>query len=256
MAKPRFLYDSRLNDATPVASSTVVGFDALNLRDWRPYTWWQPVSMPATVTVDCGSPKAADFALLYSHNLGSKGATVEIHGSTDNFVGSDVTLASSTPADDSPLLLSFGSQSFRYWRLRVTGALAPSIAIAAIGAALESPVYLNDSFNPVDRVFDGQTNRSENGWPLGRIVNFEAWSTTISLLNVSWSWARNSFLPAWKAYLRGQPFGFIWDADLYPGDVRLVQVDQSDSSSNTGLSIPHRSGSLCDVVFDVIGVAP
>lgn len=250
MAKPKFLYDNRLGDTPPVASSTAVGFDVLNLIDWRPYTWWQPAAMPATVTTDCGSAKAADYALIYNHNLGSKGASVEIRGSTDNFGASDVLVAGpSSPATDLPLLLTFNSASFRYWRVKVTGVNAPSIAIAAIGAALTSPVYIEGDFAPIDRIIDGQTNKSENGHPLGKIVNFESWQVDLTLPNVPWSWARSSFLPAWKSNLRGMPFGFIWDSDLFPEDVHLVQ-------SGLELKMPHRAGSFADVKISLTGIAP
>jgi len=250
MAKPKFLYDNRLNDATPVASSTAAGdFNVLNLRDWRPYTWWKPSAMPATVTVDCGSAKAADYALIYGHDLFTQGATVEIRGSTDNFSASDVLVATSTPGSNDPKLLTFSSQSFRYWRLRFTGSTAPSIAIGVIGAALEAPVYFEGSFSPIDRKVQGQTNRNENGHPLGRAVLFESWEARIRLPNVAWSWARDTFMPAWKTHLRGSPFGFIWESDLYPGDVRLVQAGDE-------LQLPHRAGSLADVEISVEGIAP
>lgn len=250
MARPKFLFDSRLNDAIPVASSTAAGaYDVLNLRAWRPYLWWKPAAMPATVTVDSGSAKASDYALIYGHDLATKAATVEIRGSTDNFGASNVLVATSTPATDLPLMLTFGSVSYRYWRVRLTGAAAPSLAIAAVGVALEAPVYLEDTFSPIDRKVQGQTNRNENGHPLGRIVNFEEWSETVTLRNVSWTWARNTFMPAWKAHLRGSPFGFIWDSALYPGDVLLVQAGDE-------VRIPHRAGSLCDVEISLQGVVP
>lgn len=250
MAKPKFLYDNRLGDGLPVASSTAAGtFSVLNLLDWRPYTWWQPAALPATVTVDCGAVKAADFALVYGHNLWTQSATLEIHGSTDNFAASDVLVATSAPASDLPLLLTFNSASFRYWRFKLTGAFAPSLAIVAIGAALVSTVYMQDTFSPVDRTVEGQTNRNENGHPLGRAVYFETWKATLLLPSVSWSWARNTFLPAWKSNLRGSPFGFCWDSDLFPEDVRLVQAGDE-------LQIPHRAGSFCDVQLDVQGIAP
>jgi len=248
MSKPKFLYDSRLSDATPVASSTAAGdYNVLNLRDWRPYTWWKPSAMPATVTVDCGSAKAADYALVYGHDLATKAAMIEIRGSTDNFGASDVLVASSTPASDAPLLLGWASVSYRYWRARVTGAAAPSLAIVASGAALEAPVYLDGSFSPIDRRVEGQTNRSENGHPLGRVVYFESWKEMVTLRNVSWTWARDTLVPAWKAHLRGSPFGFIWESALYPGDVLLVQ-------SADRLGIPHRAGALCDVEMELEGV--
>src|SRR3990172_8530193 len=83
---PKILYDNRLKDATPVASSTAAGdFNVLNLRDWKAFTWWKPQSLPATVTVDCGVARAADYAFVYGHDLVSSHAAIAIEASNDNF---------------------------------------------------------------------------------------------------------------------------------------------------------------------------
>lgn len=244
MAKPKFLYDNRFGDATPVASSTAAGdYNVLNLRDWRPYTWWKPASAPSTVTVDSGTSKARDYLLVYG-----EAGTYEARGSTDNFGSSDVLLATLVLPATGLGLATFASASHRYTRLRI-GSGTPAAAIAAIGAALESPVFFDGEFDPVRRRVHGQSNRNENGHPLGRIVYFEGWESQILLRNVAWSWARNTFIPAWKAHLRGAPFGFVWESDLYPEDVRLVQAGED-------LRTPHRAGSLCDVELDVEGLAP
>jgi hypothetical protein len=166
MAKPALYYDNRFADATPTASTTATGFAVANLRDWRPYTWWKPTALPATVTVDCASPKAADYALLYGHNLGTTGCTVQIRGSTDNFAASDVLVATSTPTTDAPLLIPFTGVSYRYWRLRIITGTAPSIAIAAIGTALELPTWLPQGFDPVGCEVVGSVARNANGQPL------------------------------------------------------------------------------------------
>lgn len=243
MAKPKFLYDNRFADATPVASSTAAGdFAVANLTDWRPYTWWKPASIPATVTVDSGSAKARDFLLVYG-----EAGTYEARGSTDNFGASNVLLATLVLAEKGLGLVTFASASHRYTRLTIPSGSAPAVAIAAIGAALEAPVFLEGSFSPRDRRVMGQSNRNENGHPLGRIVYFEEWEARISLPNVSWSWARDTFEPAWEAHLRDTPFGFVWESDLYPGDVRLVTG--GDRYAN-----PHRAGSLADVEIEVMGV--
>jgi len=244
MAKPKFLYDSRFNDATPVASSTAAGdFNVLNLRDWRPFTWWKPASIPATVTVDSGTAKARDYFLIYA-----EAGTYEARGSTDNFSASNVLLATIVLTATGLALAVFNSASYRYTRLTIPSGAAPVVAIAVIGAALEAPVWFENSFNPIDREPHGHTNRNEDGHALGTVVFFESGEHDIDLKNVSWSWARDTFLPAWKSHLRGSPFGLIWDSDL-PGDVRLVAAGEK-------LSVPHRAGSLCDVEIDVEGVAP
>lgn len=248
MAKPHIFYDNRLADATVVASSTASGYAAANVADWRAYSWWKPAALPATLTVDCTAPRAADYALVYGHDLYTQGCTVEVRGSTDNFAASDVLVATSTPTSNDPLLLLFASASYRYWRVRITGAgAAPALAIAAIGARLELPSWLPQPFDPVGRQIMGQSNRNERGQALGRVIEFESWKEQIKLERVTWSWLRSTWLPAWRAHLRSTPFVFGWEVDLYPTDLKLVTAgDKFDT--------PHYSGSTCDLTLDLEAV--
>jgi hypothetical protein len=127
MAVPKILYDNRFRDAVPVASTTAAGTLARNVADARPYTWWKPTALPATLTVDCDTAKAADTACIVAHNLASMGCDVQIRGSTDGFSASDVLVASVTPSTDGPVWSAFASVSYRYWRLRIDGPGTPAI---------------------------------------------------------------------------------------------------------------------------------
>lgn len=248
MALPALYYDNRLADAALAASSTASGFAAANVADWRPYTWWKPTALPATLTVDCGSAKAADYALVYGHTLFSTGCTVEVRGSTDNFASSNVLVASFTPTSDDPFLITFGSVSYRYWRLRITGAATmPALAIAAIGAALQLPVGLQEQFDPIGRKVDGQSNRNANGQPLGRVIDFEEWRENLRLQKVSWAWIRSTWLPAWRAHLRSSPFVFAWDPGSYASELRLVTAGEQ-------FTTPHMAGSRADLTVELKGV--
>lgn len=247
MALPRILYDNRLADATVVASSTAAEYAAANLADWRPYTWFKPAAMPATLTVDCGVAKAADNAVVYGHDLFTRGATLEVRGSTDNFVASDVLVASKTPTDNNPFVLLFNSASYRYWRVRLTGATAPSLAIVAVGARLDMPVYLPPGFDPLGRQVRGLRNRNENGQPLGQSVNFEEWKESLTFKRVAWSWVRSTWVPVWRTALRSRPFVFAWDTDSYPDDLKLV-------TAGDNYKIPHNNSFVCDLQFDLTGV--
>lgn len=248
MAKPKFLYESRFNDGTLAASSTAAGnFDVNNLKDFRPYTWWQPASLPATVTVDCGSSKSANYSVVYGHNLFSKGCTYEVRGSTDNFSASDVLVASLAPSSDDPFYLGFTPTSFRYWRLGLFNGTAPSLAIVAIGTSFDLTVGLMSGFDPLGRKIDGQSNQNLNGQPLGKVIDFEGWEQTLNLERVTWDWARNTFLPAWRASLRSSPFIFAWDTDAFPAELRLVTVKDM-------FATPHFPGSTCDLQLALRGV--
>jgi len=249
MSKPAIFHDTRFSDATPVASTTAAGYAVANLSDWRPYTWWKPTALPATITVDCATAKAADYAFIYGHDLFTKGCTVEVRGSTDNFAASDVLVSTNTPTADTPIALSFNSASYRYWRLKITGAgTMPSIAIAAIGAQMEFPTYLPQGFDPIGRTLMGDTNRNSRGQVLGKVVDFEQWEGDVELTAVPWSWVRATFLPAWTSALRSRPFGFAWDVGNYPGETRLVVAEGE-------FETPHNAGSLCDLTFSLRGVA-
>jgi len=250
MNYPKILYDNRLGDAAPVASSTAAGnFDVLNLRDFQPFTWWQPAAMPATVRVDCGAAAAADYALVWGHDLGTQGATLNVRRSPGGtWAGADdVLVATKTPADDKPFLIEFAAPDTQHWGIEVTGATAPSLAIAAIGAALEMPSGLREGFDPVGRVPMGGVNRSVKGNPVGGNVDYEEWSQSLSFEFVAWDWFRSAWVPAWEAHLRGDPFVFAWDPAGHPGELYLV-------NTVGGFKGPHSAGSVGNLQFDLAGL--
>ena len=509
---PKILHENRLDDATPVASTTATGFNVLNLRDFRPYTKWQPTALPATITVNCGVSKSADYWAIYGHDLYTQGATIYLRGSTDNFAASDVLLDTYTPIDNTPFARLPSSASYRYWRIKIiapapvkkmyigtqegsvlgitmsadgtklyavgngtdtiyqytlstpydlstgsyaskslsvaaqattpqgiaisgdglkvyvvdsvtdtiyqytlatandistgtyaskslsvaaqdispaglivspdgsklyisglsgdkiyqytlstpydlstgsyaskslsvaaqetnpyglamssagdivyvigngtdtiyqytlstpydistgsyaskslsiaglesnaaalfiapdgnniyfagqttdyvyqigmatagdisTGSTAltsamPTLAIAAIGLALDIPAYLASGFDPLGRVIKGQYNRAELGHPLGRTVKYEEWAETLKFETLTWAWLRATWLPAWRAHVRDDPFIFVWDPIGNLSEIYLVAVKDK-------FSTPHKPGSYADLTFEVSGV--
>lgn len=247
-AYPKILYDNRFADATPVASSTAAGYDVLNLRDWRPYTWWKPSSLPATITVDCGSSKAADYFAVYGHDMASRGNTIELRKSTDNFAANDVLVASKTPTTDDPFVVEFTSTTSRYWRLKVSNGSAPVLAIAPAGAALVMPRRLTNGFDPIRRTIKGQSNRSEDGHPLGKVIECESWEQELSFGQIEWTWLRSTWVPAWKAHLRGTPWLLAWDLTDHPDELYLVQSGETYDT-------PHVLGPYAELRVGVSGVA-
>lgn len=244
---PLLLFDNRLDDGAPAASSTAAGFNVLNLRDWRNYTWWKPVALPATVTVDCGQAKAADTLAVYGHTLYSCGCTVEVRGSTDNFGASDVLLASVAPAGDQPFLLAFNSASYRYWRLRITGGAAPSLAIAALGAALVFPQPVENGFDPTGLKLVGNIDVARNGNPLGRTVEHQTWTQKLRLQDLPDSWVRANWTPNWQK-IRGNPVIFAWDSQYHADDIYLA-------IAGDGFSAPCKAGGRCDLSFELSAVS-
>ncbi len=237
---PKLLYESRFNDATPVASTTATGYNALNLRDYRPYTWWKPTAGPSTVTVDCVSAKSADYGAVYAEV-----GTFEIRGSTDNFSASDALLGTIALTATGLGLVTFASTSYRYWRLRSTTG-APAVAIALIGQALELPHAVREQFDPLGREPKETFNKSVQGMPLGGIVDYEQFETTLSLRHIEQSWVRGAFLPAWRAHLRDKPFIFAWDPANHAAELYLVAV-------RGGFKTPHLHGGRADLDLTLSG---
>lgn len=250
MDYPKFFHDNRFADAAPVASSTAAGdFDPANLADFYGWTWWKPGAMPGTVRVDCSASKAADSCFVWGHDLGSQGATFNVRRSPlGTWSGADdVLVATKTPADDKPFLLEFASVSSQHWGIEVTGAAAPSLAIAAIGAALEVPAGLRERFDPVGRRAVGRSMRTVTGNPLPGIVDYRGWGESLTFELLSWAWLRDTWLPAWEAHLESEPFGFAWAPATYPGELFLVR----HAGDFKG---PHRAGSVGDLSLDIEGL--
>jgi hypothetical protein len=245
---PRFLYDNRLLDAAPAASTTATDYDVDNLTDMRPYSFWQPTALPATITVDCASAVAADFAAIAGHDLYTRRCTVEVRGSTDNFSASDVLIIKRTPSSDEPFILPFDSVSYRYWRIKITGADIPTLAIALIGVALPLPRQHQIGFDPTARSAKSQTNRSVSGYPLGKVTAYEEWAQQISIDVVTWAWIRDTWVPAWKEWLRDEPFLYAWDSTDHPREVYLVQA-------GSDFKTPTVSGNYAGLEFTLVGVA-
>jgi hypothetical protein len=251
MTAPLALYENRLRDAVPVASTTAAGYDVLNLRDMRDFTWWKATALPATVTVDCGSAKDANYLAIYAHELGSKGCTVEVRKSTDNFGANDVLVDTHAPTDDKPILRLFTLASSRYWRIRILNGTVPAIAIALLGVRLEFPVSgLQSRFDPLGNAPKAQYNRSIAGRGLGKVLNFREWKADLTFELVSWTWVRDSWKVAAEAWLDSEPWLFSWNPDSYPKETYHVVITEA------GWRAPHRAGAFADLSVPVIGLIP
>lgn len=247
MSLPRILYESRLADATPVASGTASGYAVENLTDWRPASKWQADALPATVTGDAGASASVDYWGVWGHDLFTQGATIELRKSNDNFSADDNLVDTVTPTSDDPFVRYVSTADERYWRIRITGTTVPTLAIAAMGEYLEIPKGLPQRFDPLHRSPQGRLNRSVAGNPTGRTTEYQKWRQTVQFVNVSWAWARSTWLAAWDAHLMDNPFVFSWDPTNYPAELYLVNID-GDSVT------PHRSGNFADLTLTIEGL--
>lgn len=254
MGYPKLLFDNRFSDAAPVASDTAAGnYAAANVNDARSYTWWKGLAMPCYLRVHNAALKPVDYALILGHDMFTQGATLEVRGSTDNFVTSNVLIATVTPTSNDPFLVEFAAATYLDLEFNFTGPTNPSIAMALLGSAFVMPKFISSGFDPIGRSVIGQANANEEGNPLGKIINFEARQQSLQFANVTYAWLRATWLPAWNSYLRASPFILAWDSVNYPAELAYLTMD--DGSGNAGFSSPHKPGGLVDLSFNVYGAA-
>ncbi|MBI4715845.1 MAG: hypothetical protein HY760_07920 [Nitrospirae bacterium] len=238
--KPVILYDNRLADGTPTASSTASGYSPLNLSDWRTYTYWKPSgTAPQYVTVDCGSAKSADSLGIIGHDLYTQNAQIAVEASSDNF-GADVTtvLAAFSPTSNKAIFKIFASISKRYWRLKIVSFTSqPFLAILAIGSRLTFEKFLSGSYDPQGEQIQASSERNTEGQLLGSVIHYVQRRLRPAWSGVSNSFITQTFLPAWDGHLsQMKPFFWIWNFGDDPDNVVLAAIP-----SDFELAIPYGS---------------
>ncbi len=227
MSNPYILYDDRLADGTPTATTTASGYDVKNLTDWRPYTYWKAGSNAIQyITVDCGAAKAADSLAIYGHDLFTQVAQVSVECSSDNFA-TDITqaLAPFSPSNNKAVFKTFTSQSKRYWRLKVANLTAAAyIGILTIGSRLEMEKPPLSDFDPIGEKPASESEINVEGQLLG-VVNRIVEKLIEANFAVTDSWFNQLFLPAWDNHLSFvKPFLWANDIATYPDQVFLVRI--------------------------------
>jgi hypothetical protein len=139
----RLIYGHLTDKVTVTASSEATGFPAENAVDLSRSTQWKGTAEATiTLTVDLGAATAATGLGVANHNLGTlatDGYTIELKGSTDDFAISDVLVKTLAPADDDDYFATFGSVSYRYWRIKAAkggGTLTGEVGEFYLGTAV------------------------------------------------------------------------------------------------------------------------
>lgn len=111
---PTILWNNIFASGTLSASSEATGYPKENAISEATYSAWQPSSLPAQLTVDCGFEKHVDSFAIIAHDLGSKGLTVSLQSSDDSLTWTNQCVVS--PKDNTSILGLFSGTSARYWR--------------------------------------------------------------------------------------------------------------------------------------------
>lgn len=227
MAKPIFLFDNRFSDGVPVASSTDEGYNVLHIRDYRVYTFWQAAAAGTnSIGVDCGVAKSADCLGIISHNLFTAGAQVSVESSTDNATWT-TRLAAFMPSSNKAILRLFDAASARYWRVTIvnSGTIKPKIAVLMLGNRFVFERYLFGEFNPTPERIESRSGVGKRGYLFGRTIEHVRYEFRLSWQNLTDTWVRNTFMPAWDNHISlGKPVFFAVDIDRFPNDIYYLAL--------------------------------
>jgi len=232
MANSLIGYKNILETGTVTASTEAATFDKENAYDWRPFTWWQPTAVPATLTVDMGSAVDVDYFALAASDLAANSATVVLQWSTDNFA-SDINDVFSpiSPTNDRVIFRVFDTINARYWRVLETGNIA-SLGVVAFGERTDLSVGMRSGFAPptTNRNSKMLTSESNTGQFLGRSVERTGYPGSISLTNLTPAFVRATWEPMID-HAELKPFFFSWDDTNYSDEAVLAWMAGKPSTS-------------------------
>lgn len=230
----RIGYQSILPDATLSGTAGTSGYPMSAVTNPATYERYTPSAMPATIQADSGAAVAVDYVGIAAHNLGSKGCTVYVESSTD--ASTWTTRLTLTPTTDTTLFGMFDSVSARYWRVRITGATAPTVGVVFLGAMLTMPRTIYGGHTPITlaRVTAVRPALSETGQWLGASQTRAGFSTSFAWKNLGAAWYRENFDPFVATNPRVSPFFIAWRPYSFPDEVGYCWATDDISPSNQG----------------------
>lgn len=229
---PFFAWENLAASATLGGTSTLTGGAASNAVNGNTHSYWLPNVTTATVSLsaDFTSARTISFVGVAAHNISDYAGQVSIQYSSDNVSYFDAGAGTITPTDNSPLAFRMVSsgQSFRYWRLRITGLTSGddiAVGVVFFGDDLVMPRPFYQGFSPIltPTEVELQSNVSVGGNYLGSSVIKRG-----STLQAEWNNLAATFVrgTSWLSFQRhfndGLPFFFGWRPAKYPQDIHYA----------------------------------
>jgi hypothetical protein len=196
-----------------------------------PNTWerWEVPAGTQNAVLNTSGTESANFVAVGAHNLGSRGATLEV----EILSGSYSTVAKVTPADNTPLFIVFDEADITGVRLTVTGGTSREIGVVYAGTYLKMERGIFGGHSPVglSRKTDYRNATSDTGQFLGRRVRRKGLMGTFAFQNLTDTWYRENFEPFVVSAIT-KPFFIAWRPDLYPDEVAFGMTTKDISPSN------------------------
>lgn len=141
------------------------------------------------------------------------------------------------PGDDSPIMILNDPIFARYWRTRITGTIAPQIAVVHIGEvlAMERAIYGGVSPPTLSRDTVLKNSLSRGGRFLGQNFRRNGVKSNVSFNNLTPSFVRDEF-DLFVRSARRFPYFFAWRPLTYPREIAYAWTADDIVPSNMGKS--------------------
>jgi len=204
-SKATVLYQNILAEYPLSVSSQAAGFSATNLLDDATWNGWQPITVPATITIDAVTPITCDACGMSSHDLALNGAALQVQHSDDAITWT--TAIFYDPLVDDTMIGLFAPRTARYWRIRVTGAVA-TIGAIFVGIKLAFPCAPLSGYKPLhhSKRIDQMVNRSIGGQLLGNKIVRQGAMTTVDMGQLDRAFVENTMAVFEAHYNDGRAF--------------------------------------------------
>ena len=223
------LWQNRLTALNYAASTSAVGYPAINATAADTATSWKPTAVPATLSFNYGSAIAIDSVGVAAHNLSTVGATINVQSSPNNSTWT--TRATATPTNSEDLLFLFPSVSAQYWRVQITGGIA-NIGVLFFGSRLVFPYAPVDSYTPLNhaRKYTKFFNTSLGGHLITNRVQSMESSTDVDLGFVQRTFVDGPLVEFKSWYDQGGTFFYAGCPSLYPLDIGYCTSGSEDET--------------------------
>jgi len=226
-------YKNLVPASTVTATSSDSTFPADAIK--RETTWekWRPTSLPATLTIDLGASNPLSYLGFGAHTFGTSGNSLLFERSEN---GTDwTTIATSSPAENSAIMLMFNEVSARYVRLTVSAGIIPTLGVVYAGTvlAMQYPIYSGHTPITLSRTTTVRPTESEKGQWLGRSIVRSGISTGYSWPRLKSDWYRESFDP-FVRFARSKPFFIAWNPRDFPSETVFGWTGDDIAPSNSG----------------------
>lgn len=247
LTHPQLCYQTWTRDDSSLvltSSSETSGYQDDNVLTENTYEFWQPSSLPATLTFELSSAQEVNYVGIAAHTFGTNLCNIKFQ----YYNGSAwVDLLDTAPGDDSVLLSFFNSVTSNQFRINIlSGTGNPFIGVVYFGKrlAVERRIYVGHAPITLSKKSVVRPNKSEDGNWLGRSVIRQGAETGIEFKNLSASWVREKFKPFMDSAL-SYPFFFAWRPTDYPKEVAYCWTMGDIRPQNSG------PRDLMTVSFDV-----